>query len=201
MGSTAVMDARVRKTRRRLHDALVALIHEKNYPSIVVGEILKRADVGRSAFYTHFHNKDELLASSIEQMLQSTPAQESASVAGGFGKALSFSFPVFSYIGQCRRTSKLRMSRTGRAVVHQHLRQVLTERISGDVEAARRSSMKPANVPTEVLTEFIAGTFILVLNWWVESESSLTPQEADGLFRRLVGPTLAAAHRDAAAFE
>jgi hypothetical protein len=52
-----------------------------------------------------------------------------------------------------------------------------------------------------VLAEFIVGTFILVLNWWVERESPLTPHEVDALFLRLVGPTLAAAHREQAAFE
>jgi AcrR family transcriptional regulator len=199
--STSAMDARVRKTRRRLHDALVALIHEKSYPMIVVNDILKRADVGRSAFYAHFHNKDELLASGIEQMLQSTPAPEPAGAVGMLGKTLSFSFPVFSYIGQCRRTSKLRMSRSGRAIVHQHLRQVLADRVAADIEAAERSSRKSTNVPTEVLAEFIVGTFILVLNWWVDSESPLTPHEVDALFLRLVSPTLAAAHRDDALFE
>lgn len=62
MRSTPVMDARVRKTQRRLREALVWLIHEKSYDAIVVNEILERAEVGRSAFYTHFSNKDELLA-------------------------------------------------------------------------------------------------------------------------------------------
>src|SRR3954464_9498392 len=67
-----VTDARVRRTRHRLRDAIVCLIHEKSYPAIAVKEILERADVGRSAFYAHFSNKDALLASGIEQMLHAT---------------------------------------------------------------------------------------------------------------------------------
>src|SRR5262249_46769955 len=69
MANGNVKDARVRRTQRRLRDAIVSLIHEKSYPAIVVNEILERADVGRSAFYAHFPNKDALLASGIEQML------------------------------------------------------------------------------------------------------------------------------------
>jgi len=68
-----VTDARVRRTQRRLRDAIVSLIHEKSYPAIAVKEILERADVGRSAFYAHFSNKDALLASGIEQMLATKP--------------------------------------------------------------------------------------------------------------------------------
>src|SRR5687768_12283016 len=47
-------DRRVQKTERLLREALGSLIHEKNYDSIVVREILERANVGRSALYAHF---------------------------------------------------------------------------------------------------------------------------------------------------
>lgn len=187
------MDGRVRKTRIRLHDALVSLIHEKSYPSIIVSEILERADVGRSAFYAHFPNKDALLRSSIERLLRSAPPREPTRAVGAFGKALSFSFPVFAYIGQCRGSSRPRMNRTGRAMVHQHLRRVLAQWIADEVAVAARSSPRPTSLPADLLTEFIVGTFILVLNWWVERERPLTAQQVDDLFLGLVAPTLAAA--------
>ena len=45
-------DRRVARTQKLLRDALHSLIHERDYDSIVVKEILDRANVGRSAFYT-----------------------------------------------------------------------------------------------------------------------------------------------------
>src|SRR5712691_33895 len=89
-----VKDARVRRTQRRLRDAIVSLIHEKSYPAIVVKEILERAD-GRSAFYVHFSNKDALLVSGIQQMRRATAPRTLPPSLGRFGKVLSFSFPVF----------------------------------------------------------------------------------------------------------
>ena len=71
-------DRRVARTRRLLRDALHSLISEKNYDDIVVKEIIERADVGRSAFYTHFHDKDDLLASSIEDLLVDVPVAKTA---------------------------------------------------------------------------------------------------------------------------
>jgi hypothetical protein len=47
-----VQDRRIQKTQRLLHEALFSLIHEKSYDAIVVKEILDRANVGRSTFYT-----------------------------------------------------------------------------------------------------------------------------------------------------
>src|SRR5690349_21251623 len=61
-------DRRVQRTRRLLHEALLSLIHEKRYEVITVQEILDRADIGRSTFYMHFKDKDELLFSGLENV-------------------------------------------------------------------------------------------------------------------------------------
>jgi AcrR family transcriptional regulator len=59
-------DRRIQRTRRLLQDALVGLILEKGYEAITVQDILDRANVGRSTFYEHFYDKDDLLLSSFE---------------------------------------------------------------------------------------------------------------------------------------
>ena len=53
-------DRRIQKTQKLLREALFSLIREKNFDSIVVKDILDRANVGRSTFYMHFGDKDEL---------------------------------------------------------------------------------------------------------------------------------------------
>src|SRR5512147_2322079 len=60
-----VADRGVQKTQNPLRAALVSLIAEKPYDSIVVKEILDRANVGRSSFCMHFRDKDDLLASGM----------------------------------------------------------------------------------------------------------------------------------------
>lgn len=62
------------KTDRRVdakasRDALHSLIHERDYDSIVIKEIRDRANVGRSAFYMQFRDKDELLVSAFHDIL------------------------------------------------------------------------------------------------------------------------------------
>jgi AcrR family transcriptional regulator len=173
----------VQKTHRLLRDALVSLIHEKSYDSIAVKEILERANVGRSAFYAHFHDKDALLASGIHEMLQASPR-----------RPLGFSLAVFEYVDQFRHTADAKMDGKGRAVVHEHLRQVLIEHIAGDVRAeAGHPNVRAGAIPPDLLVEYVVATFILVLNWWVHTNSPLSPRKVDDLFLSMVLPTLAAA--------
>jgi AcrR family transcriptional regulator len=194
MAGRHVTDARVRRTQRRLRDAMVSLIHEKSYPAIAVKEILVRADVGRSAFYAHFSNKDALLVSGIEQMLHATGPRALPTNVGPFGQVLSFSFPVFDYIGRCRHAADATMGRKGRAIVHQHLRRVLSHTIRDDVrQALQAGDGLTSSIPADLAAEYIVTTFILVLNWWVESSSPLSAREADDVFLRLVVPAVTSA--------
>jgi AcrR family transcriptional regulator len=189
-----VTDARVRRTRHRLRDAIVSLIHEKSYPAIAVKEILERADVGRSAFYAHFSNKDALLASGIEQMLHATTPRAVPKALEPFGQVLSFSFPVFDYIGGCRHAADAKMGRKGRTILHQHLRDVLRKQIRDDVrQALEADNGLTSSIPADLAVEYIVTTFILVLNWWVESRSPLSAGEIDDVFLALVVPALTSA--------
>jgi AcrR family transcriptional regulator len=188
-----IKDRRVQKTQKLLRDALVSLIHERGYDSIVVKEILDRANVGRSTFYTHFRDKDELLVSGIHDMLRSVQSAEPPSSAKPYERIIWFSVPIFEYVHQHRLTGEARMETRGRVSLHEHLQKVLAELIADDVKQDFQGLRKPAGqIPQDLLVQYVASTFILVLNWWVETKSPLTPKEVNNLFRALVRPTLAA---------
>ena len=63
MGSRKV-DRRIQRTRQPLEDALIALILEKGYDKITVQNIVDQANAGRSTFYSHFLDKDDLMENS-----------------------------------------------------------------------------------------------------------------------------------------
>jgi AcrR family transcriptional regulator len=187
-----VPDRRVARTQKLLRDALHSLIHERDYDSIAVKEILDRANVGRSAFYTHFRDKDELLASSICDILGSVPSSHSKAGDGFNERILRFSLPIFEHHERYRRAGELRLGPRGRAILHGRLQNVLAEMIAEDVGKIFRGHRKMAGpIPQDLLVEYVASTFILVLNWWVESRNPLPAQEVNDLFRALILSTLA----------
>lgn len=63
-------DRRILRTRDTLGDALVALMHGKSFDEITVQDVLDRAGVGRSTFYVHYRDKDDLFLSDVEDFLE-----------------------------------------------------------------------------------------------------------------------------------
>src|SRR5215475_10848693 len=126
-------DRRIQKTQKLLHEALGSLIREKPYDEIVVKEILDRANVGRSTFYTHFKDKDELLASGIHDMLRTVQAAELPRSGKKHERIIRFSLPVFEHIHRHRQAGAAGMGTRGRAIIHEHLQRVLAERIAEDI--------------------------------------------------------------------
>jgi AcrR family transcriptional regulator len=188
-----VKDRRIQKTQALLHEALGTLIREKPYDEIVLKEILDRANVGRSTFYTHFRDKDELLASGIHEMLRAVHAADLPPSGKKDERIIRFSLPVFEHIHRHRQAGAAGMGTRGRAIIHEHLQRILAEQIAEDIGKVFQGARKTAGqIPPDLLVQFIASTFVLVLNWWVESDSQLKPKEVNEMFRGLIIPTLAA---------
>src|SRR6267378_4922049 len=62
-------DQRTQRTRHHLSGALVELIQEKRFDDITVQNVIDRADVGRSTFYSHFRDKEDLFQKNWERFL------------------------------------------------------------------------------------------------------------------------------------
>jgi AcrR family transcriptional regulator len=63
--SSKAEDRRLKRTRKVLLEAFLALLREKRYGQIRVSDIVARADVGRSTLYEHFAGKDDILLQSM----------------------------------------------------------------------------------------------------------------------------------------
>ena len=111
-------DRRVQRTRRILRDALSTLLQERNWDEIGVQDICERADVGRSTFYAHYADKEDLLQGSLEQLrdfLQeptSAPPAEDRDVH----PALAFCLPMLEHAAEMRPLFHAMVGRRGGAL-------------------------------------------------------------------------------------
>ena len=65
-------DRRTERTKDALRQALIELISERGYERLSVQDIIDRANIGRSTFYTHFQDKEDLLLSGFNNLGTST---------------------------------------------------------------------------------------------------------------------------------
>jgi hypothetical protein len=108
-------------------------------------------------------------------------------------RVIRFSLPVFEHIHRHRQAGAPGMGARGRAILHERLQHALAELVDDDVDKVLRSRRKSAGqLPSELLVQYIAWTFVLVLNWWVESNSPLNTTAVNSLFRALTIPTFSA---------
>lgn len=183
-------DRRVRKTIGLLREALHALMTEKPYDRIAVKEILDRANVGRSTFYTHFRDKDDLLASSIEGIVRAARSTVRPSSGTWQERMLWFSLPLFEYHERHRASNRIAMPDSARAALHAHLYDALVGIISeGANSDLRDSRLGRTKVPSMLVIQTIASTFVRVFDWWLE-QRKLNAVEANTIFRSLILPSL-----------
>jgi hypothetical protein len=108
-------------------------------------------------------------------------------------RIITFSLPVFEHIHRHRQAGAAGMGTRGRAIIHEHLQKVLAEQIAEELgRVLHGRGRTPGLIPRDLLVQYVASTFVLVLNWWVESNSPLSPKEVNDLFRKLTLPTLSA---------
>jgi AcrR family transcriptional regulator len=194
---TPSRDRRVRRTRALLLEAFSSLVHEKPYEDIVVKEILQRADVGRSTFYAHFHDKEQLLTSALGEVLRA-PSVEGGSPSLRFPeRVLRFSLPVLEHVARHGATSGLpaiaQHNEQARFALHTRLERAIAHFVAGELRQGGREHGTSARIPVELLAAHVAATFALVLEWWATSRRPPAPLEGDALFRTLVLPVLARA--------
>jgi AcrR family transcriptional regulator len=188
-------DRRVQRTRRLLHKALMSSVLEKKYESITVQEILDRADIGRSTFYTHFHDKDELLVSGFENVRNLLKAAQAAAVvtpAKSYEKIIGFSLPMFEHAFEYRAVNRALLGSSAEAVVRRQIHAALAGVIAQEVRLAMEKRKRGEwPVSPDLLTHFLVSTYVSVLTWWLNAKQPVAPREIDLEFRQLVLPCLA----------
>lgn len=195
MRGRTTRDRRVRKTRGLLHEALMSLIAEKKYELITVQEVLDRADVGRSTFYTHFQDKDELLVTGFEHFknrLASAQASSTAASGMSYERIIGFSLGMFKHVNEYRHVLRGLLGSNAETVVRRHLHSALIGVIQPEVKTQLRARNKAeCPVSPELLTHFLASTYVSVLTSWLDSKNPVPPKGIDAAYRQLVLPCLA----------
>jgi len=177
----------VQRTHQLLEAALLSLIKEKEFHAISVQEIIDRANVGRATFYAHYDNKEDLLESGFDGLLEMLREhQRAARIAGvdGAERFFAFSRHLLEHAYAHRQIFPAMISKRGGAFIQHLLRRLLLKVVREDVRemASQRNVGAP---PAEATVQFIAGGLFGLMMWWMGNRMRLSVDEVDTIFRRL----------------
>jgi AcrR family transcriptional regulator len=174
-------DRRVLRTHRTLPEALIQLIRERGWDEITVQDVCQRADVGRSTFYVHFADKEELLVSGFGDLRKHLRQQ----VAGEKAKPLGFALALFQHAREYQLVYRALLGRRTAQVVYRAFLDVVIDLLSEDVaEFASPGPLRDAAV------RYLAGAFWELLQLWATDPNTSSALQVDETFRRLTMPVL-----------
>jgi AcrR family transcriptional regulator len=165
-------DRRVRRTRRLVQEALVALIIERGYDRVTVQDVLDRADVGRSTFYAHFRDKEALFGSCFDDLRESLQRELDAMTPGlappDPGRPVGV---IFEHAYRNRLVYQAVCGRRGDNLISRHLHDLVVGLLREHL------STVGTRLPAEVVAEYHANALLGVLVWWVRQDFPYGPAE------------------------
>lgn len=171
---------RIERTQQALQHALLELIVEQGYDRTTVADILRRADVGRTAFYTHFENKQDLLLNRLPNMPWIRRVPE-ASFDASF---------LFGHLADQRElVTALRTSPAfddAAASLRNSLLATFTQLLQ-DEPAASNSELN-----RQLTAQALTGALMQLVLWWMEAGMSESPHVMSSWFAHASGRLLPA---------
>ena len=175
-------DRRVRRTRDTLGDALIELMQEHPFESVTVQQVLDRAGVGRSTFYAHFRDKDDLFLSDVEDFFAGM-----ATWLDRTGAAPERVVPVrelFTHVAEARTFYRALVTSGKVRDVFELGEGFFARSIEQRVAARLGPAVKPAQLKAQA--HALAAAMFALLTWWLDHEGAATAQEMDATFHAMV---------------
>ena len=179
-------DRRSQRTRQLLSAALIELMLEQRYDEITVQDIIDRANVGRSTFYAHYLDKEDLLVSHFTRVLdtlrhtgdQGTQADpHTRPDLAGFFRHVQEHHRLYKAL--VRGGGIDRLYKKG----HERLRYNIEQHLHMLVPAGQTPAALLA-----LMADYMAGTIVTMLKWWLDNDMPYTPEQMHSLFYKLVLP-------------
>jgi len=189
-------DRRKLRTKKQLKESLFQLILEKGYDLVTIEDITERANLGRTTFYLHFRDKEQLLLQSIDSIAVDLIKQIDPSLLSFTSENLEYkrknliSMPVtlvFKHASENANLYKIilrgegafKISNRFRTIINEAAIQIMSIRI-------KELGINQLKLPVEVLANFFAGSLLTLVTWWLENNQPYPAEDMAEMFRELV---------------
>ncbi len=185
------LDRRVIRTRRLLREAFFALILEKGYEAVTVEEITQRADLGRTTFYLHYRDKEDLLMVSISELIDDLIEQMSHLPLRDWRldsahPSTAISLP-FQHVANNARLYRIIVRGEGTFSATRRLREIIVQASSEMIRVLleKEGLRLHPQVPMEVFMNYLAGSWLGLVTWWLENAMPYPPEQMALMFQKM----------------
>jgi AcrR family transcriptional regulator len=182
------MDRRIQRTRRELREALFALILERGYEAITVLDITERANLGRTTFYLHYHEKEELLVEGVKELLNELRQgvePEQAEICTYYTRSVR----IFEHVARHHRLYQALFGDAGPPGIAPLWKTYFAELFQRRVLSPFHSG-ESASVKHDLLAAHAAGSLMSFIDYWLRHELSPSAEEMGDLYWRLISTSI-----------
>lgn len=184
------MDIRTQKTQEAIFDAFFDLLNDYNFHQISVAQIIAKARIGRSTFYSHFSSKDDLLTAVTEQLFQhvfesSSYSEHMKSVQSGESESL---LDLLTHLFQHFKENEDKITTLFKledAYFSRSLDKQLYKYLVPLIQPLY-FEQSGAVLPESLVHQQIAGTFTTCLNWWLAQKTDITARAMSFYYLQLL---------------
>jgi AcrR family transcriptional regulator len=173
--SDEIEDLRVRRTRKLLQEALIALTVEKGFNAVTVRDITERAMVNRSTFYRHYLDKYDILDKYMDEVgeltaIEEAPADQRSEAHEGRPTGL---IKLLNHVQRFGAFYRVMLGQNGDAAFTERFRKNAEKRFRY-LFSVRGSEIDPHGPPIEMRLNYISCAAVGAILWWLESEQPCT---------------------------
>lgn len=179
------IDRRVQKTKKLLSEALIELILEKGYHNVTVQDILDRANVGRSTFYTHYENKELLLMDGPKNLGHSFFSNDLNHKTIVDGHHLDFQ-PLFQHISENLSLAKAMIGENSGDIILNSLKMQMAMAIKGYYKN-KFDNRKKEKLKLAYLSTAAASALVSLIVSWVDDNIEVSVDEISSQAHKMIG--------------
>ncbi len=170
------MDRRQAKTRSAIFSAFAQLLKQKQYSQITVNEIIEKADVCRSTFYSHFETKEmlikEMCCEIFDHIFEGTVCEYTVEE-----NSLKDKLAHILYHIKSNKYAIARILPTESGEIFMHY---LKEHLS--VLFKMHASDFKLRVPEDFFINHLVGSFSEAIKWWIKNDMSFSCKQVADYF-------------------
>jgi len=174
-------DRRVRKTRKSIEDAFLSLILEKDYAAITIQDILSRADVGRSTFYAHYRNREEVAVSRFLDMLEHLGLPEPSETSPRL-------LPVkelFQHVKEMKGLKTFALYGSSLSLFMEYSRRFWSKKLVAQTDYYKKKKLISA-IPVSLFIPCAINILMTLFNWWLSENPQPSPEKMDRWYHSLI---------------